>query len=759
MVHHRSRQSPAPTVDDDDLESLVSTKRKEGNSNSRRICAKLVDNLDDLVTWWFGDIPPLHGPLRFCFYISIFYLEWLGAAGLSAFSVDKCNLDLKKLDYYHDLELPDKHETGFFRLAFPVETLIESIGKGGWLTNCALLDGAMRWGLVLSAVGAGGNISRAVAAISFMTLFALHVSTFGDPVSHNLYMASVALLALCFAEGNLIDGWSVDAQLLRLWRKFRSSSQGNAIDRQMKVSSHSQLSWGGGARKIILFQACVAFFVTGIHKLSSSGLWWLDGGTILYGVHKQQSMMPWLQKLVFRYRAVLLAPMATSAVIMEIGSLAALVHKRWRPFGVALFFPLHIGIMMLMHPNFTMNMVCYILIVDWTHVLAFVRSRFPFPICTVDSTAADQDQMRRQYFPKKTKKEAVRFRVGAMVLTVWAAVMTATGLLQVDYFPFTSWVLYSWHPHGPGFERHHTVQDATEDAKHCLRRPPLSPACGPTAAGQSHMNRWKRTSNREIRTFMITTSVEPSSSGYCRPSELSVYDNWRPRSCYKNTTDLVGLLREVAASRHPFFEPDPVYLHDPPEEVQEDDPDDDTYRKFKRRHKRDPSRLRNAAPIRKGMGWRISDVVAAAIDEGPACFEPVSDSNSSVAAWDADPLPSSIASDYLRKLRNNLNGSYYAQEQQVLAIGIFFEFHTGTAIRQCMIGDSVEGKDRSEPVVVKERKYDADWSEVRTGLILAYLFFSIIVYGPGWVCGGISVNANTNASANAKYERNSSNTR
>lgn len=74
---------------------------------------------------------------------------------------------------------------------------------------------------------------------------------------------------------------------------------------------------------------------------------------------------PWLHNIVAEYD-FLCVPMAFATIIGEVGSIAIVVSKWWRPFGIASLYMFHMGVFFLMDPNF----ICHC--VSLNHFCTFV---------------------------------------------------------------------------------------------------------------------------------------------------------------------------------------------------------------------------------------------------------------------------------------------------------------------------------------------------------------------------------------------------
>ena len=298
--------------------------------------------MDRLVQFWYQDpsLPPLYGPLRFAFYISILLilLTEPGGAGSKAFKASSCRRALRRFDIYDHFGFDMKFEAGFFGHGLRYFHMDPQK-----IFNCYWLQQSVRYGLVLSAVGFGGKLSRIVAAVSFWTMFGIKMASFGPSVGHEQYLCGVAMIAFFFAESNLVDSWSIDSVICKMWAEMRGNSRPRA-----KLST---VGWDGvspspgrAARKIVLIQACLVMFFAGLHKFASYGLKWWDGGTIALSLHPgNNARIEPARDFVMQHMPIFLPPMASVSVIWELASIFAVFSQRWRPICVFGWVAFHSG--------------------------------------------------------------------------------------------------------------------------------------------------------------------------------------------------------------------------------------------------------------------------------------------------------------------------------------------------------------------------------------------------------------------------------
>ena len=278
LSHHHIDEEGGITIDiDPSLRSEKSNPQRSPSLTSR------------LAKFWFDDLPPLFGPLRIAFYLSILtilvfprlkILNWYpfdDSGASSTFSARSCQGHVDKFVHYKYLDFPIKIDAGVFGW------LVAKSGYNRNMFNCQAMAKSLRWGLFLSGIGAGGRIPRIIVAISWWTMFGIHITTWGKSVGHGNNLAGVGMISLCFAENNFVDGWSVDALVWNwLCRKRWLRQSSDVMSTSPSFSRwKSGPSLGGGARKMVLMQAFIVMFCAGLHKLVSFGIpGWLDGSTI-----------------------------------------------------------------------------------------------------------------------------------------------------------------------------------------------------------------------------------------------------------------------------------------------------------------------------------------------------------------------------------------------------------------------------------------------------------------------------------------------
>lgn len=322
-------------------------RRHHGNGNvaNKRVGNRIASYLVDL---WYNDpaLPPLYGPLRFAFYATVLLilLTQPDGSGALCFKSGSCKRALRRMEHYDNFGFDMKFEAGFMALALNLmgwDARDVFDDKKSWI-NCNTMMYGVRYGLGLSAVGLAGILPRIVAATCWWLMFGIKMISWGPSPGHEQYLVGVGMIALCFANNNLIDGWSVDSVLYKAWAR--------ATGRRSGLPPHA--TWDGmspspgrAARKLVLFQAAMVMFFAGVNKFASYGLIWLDGGTILASLHpSNNARIEFLRAFVVEHSWFFVAPMATVSVIGELVSIFAFISPSWRHIIVASWIQFHIGV-------------------------------------------------------------------------------------------------------------------------------------------------------------------------------------------------------------------------------------------------------------------------------------------------------------------------------------------------------------------------------------------------------------------------------
>ena len=215
--------------------------------------------------------------------------------------------------------------------------------------------------------------------------------------------------------------------------------------------------------------------------------------------------------------------------------------------------------------------------------------------------------------------------------------------------------------------------------------------------------------------------------GQCDPTDLRVYVNWSPHSCWSRPKDgeqispdyIQHIMRTATIER--------------------------------RSKKKLPKELSGKVwtdYVRRGLNWRIEDSLTASLDDNPNCFKDAQ-GNSHEHNWMADPSEDSFASDMARRLRSGLTKYRYLPEfpkEKTLGVGLFFEFIDGGtgernedniieggSPRFCKLGESVIGdldllSNDSRSFRDYVANHDRYWTEVNRGIALVVVMAASVVF-------------------------------
>lgn len=305
----------------------------------------LVTGLRAWRAWWLSDLAPLPGPLRFVFYTALLVLAL--TAGY------RSPLAAPELWAWTDPDL-------YTPLGLFAWTGVE------WVTTERLV--ALRavtvaaW--ICAALGFFRGVTPAVAGLGFLVLHGVSVGMIG--VSHRWYLPAYALVAMAFARST--DRWSLDHLLGRHWEGY-PRQDGPPLART------------GFARKLVLLFAVTMLFSGGVAKLLEAGPAWLDGTTLQFAIARSGGPeWPWLSELLQRNLG-LCRVLAWATLTLELGAPLALLSRRVRHLFLAGACGFHVGIFLVMSPEYWAHMWCYVLLVDWERLRwrAPARRAAPLP--------------------------------------------------------------------------------------------------------------------------------------------------------------------------------------------------------------------------------------------------------------------------------------------------------------------------------------------------------------------------------------------
>jgi hypothetical protein len=292
------------------------------------------------------------------------------------------------------------------------------------------------------------------------------------------------MTALCFAENNLIDNWSVDSILYKIYRRKHGkrshiiglpaevslSSLNRKQKQQMQHPSKppyyvpSGPSSGSAARKFVLYMSVCSIFFAGMHKFSTWGFKWMDGQTLFWCINHEHNHWEALNRF-FRNNPPLSVLLSIATIVGEVGAFAVLVYPKWRPYGILTFYGFHIGVFLLMQPNFISNEVTYILIMDWRHVYYSIKYYYiqktnrsksnhndGYDIVKYDKYDDESRIILRSSITTTAAVDGIEssstkampscplsWKIGAWMYSTIAIIVFITSICRIDAFPFFSW--------------------------------------------------------------------------------------------------------------------------------------------------------------------------------------------------------------------------------------------------------------------------------------------------------------------------------
>lgn len=209
---------------------------------------------------------------------------------------------------------------------------------------------------VFAAIGLATRWSAVVTAVGFCFLHGMCMAS--SVFSHNWFLPMYALIALCFARTS--DRFSVDYYISKLWLKSRP--KGKHIRPQPEVEP--KLADTGFARKLFLVATAGFYFAAGSAKLLTAGHGWHDGHTIHYFT-TLRSGSPLLLTHLFSKNLWISDLSSSFSLFFEVGAITMIFSKRSRYLIIPGLIFMHLGIKYSMRPDYTANVICLMLLVNW----------------------------------------------------------------------------------------------------------------------------------------------------------------------------------------------------------------------------------------------------------------------------------------------------------------------------------------------------------------------------------------------------------
>jgi hypothetical protein len=345
--------------------------------------------------WWVGDLPPMHGVLRFAFYGGLFLL-----------ALDDRLSPLRGIQAYEATSPELFRSYGLIELLgipyIPPEIL-----------RAVVVATSIAW--ILAAIGLFSRVSAVITASGVSFLHGMFLGP--NALNHNWFLATYTLIALCFARTN--DPWSIDYHLKKWWKGSPPRAEGTLAD-------------SGLARKIVLVLAVGFYSAAAITKLAVAGPTWADGHTIAYFAAERGQ--PYALGRLLAENLWLCTVLAGSTLLLELGAPAALFSRKALYALVLGWTCMHIGIRWSMGPRYWPNILCLALVIDWGAVGRELRGRVRMPDFLSDR--GRQAPIALHYAGRR----GVRAVAAASLLF---PLFLAVALFQVFWWPLSSVYMYS----------------------------------------------------------------------------------------------------------------------------------------------------------------------------------------------------------------------------------------------------------------------------------------------------------------------------
>lgn len=274
-----------------------------------------------------------------------------------------------------------------------------------WLVE--LLRFPVLAGLVLAMVGLGGRLPQLIAGCGSFVMIGAYLGGTGS--GHGWYVAVAAMIVLGVTHRP--SAWSLDGVLARRWPRYPFARR----------PDHSAI----GLRLILLY-AVFTLVAGGLAKLVDGGWRWLDGRSIQWYLAEHgapkgtvgSTLTDWILDAGWLAVAV-----SVFAIAVELGAVVTLFAPGTRLVYFAVLAPVfHLGIAVLMLPEFFPQLVTYVLLVEW----ARVEWRRPL-------------SMR----PPPAPSSPARPRWPAVVTIALVAVLTTSVVGRIEWYPLTNIPMYS----------------------------------------------------------------------------------------------------------------------------------------------------------------------------------------------------------------------------------------------------------------------------------------------------------------------------
>ena len=353
--------------------------------------------------WWVNDLPPMHGLLRFVIYGGLFVLAW-----------QMYKSPLRGITLYEGTD-PE-----LFRSFGLIKFLgIPYIAPEHLRTVIAVTSVA--W--IFAAIGLLTRVSAVVTALGVCFLHGLFLGS--NALNHNYFLSMYALIALCFARTN--DAWSVDYHLKKWWKGSPPIAGTGLIDT-------------GFARKAFLILTVGYYFSAGITKLMVAGPIWADGHTIAYFAEQRGVRHP-LSAMLSEH-LWLCTILGVGTVVLEAGSIMALLSRKARLVLIFGWTLMHIGIRITVGPYYRENILCFALLIDWGAAVRAMGKRLPLrPRMLIEQTIGPTNKPARRR-AIQVGSLSRRARRGVVAASLLVPLVLVVAFFQVFWWPLTNVYMY-----------------------------------------------------------------------------------------------------------------------------------------------------------------------------------------------------------------------------------------------------------------------------------------------------------------------------
>ena len=309
-------------------------------------------------------------------------------------------------------------------------------------TGMRMLMAALYLAWLCAAVGLFTRAAKVATAIGiFLVVGFEQAYVIGSNHTHYLLLYSLVCLSFCTSDRD----WSVDG-----WLRKRVARPVEAAR-----ARPDGLGATGLPLQVLLILTVSTYFAAGVSKLVDGGIAWADGTSLAYYIGTQidgtsfafvSALRSWVTGELWLTRLL-----SVGTLVLELGAPLALVSRPLRHLFIPAWVGMHMGILVLMRPNYWIHSFCLlVLLVDWQWLRALWlrwRGRGAAPVAEDPMKVGSLPGRGRSMgaIPEEGPARGALIVVGMLV----ASLALVPPLFQVEWYPLTHVPMYATHI-GPG---------------------------------------------------------------------------------------------------------------------------------------------------------------------------------------------------------------------------------------------------------------------------------------------------------------------